>query len=328
MSSAMTADGVLHELNAFLAHALELQGGDTRPSKPGDRIIFRWPPHAVSHDYHVHPSQFAETDTLEVDGETSEVSVAITEAGVFGRSEKYWHEALGRTRDEMMDRLRAGLEPLLARQRAIADVLGLDRRFDGHVRDLEPHQLVFLLYCPVRDVGHEARTEIEATASRGIYFPALLHVLNDDTHRWRRCAQWAVLDMFEDLPSLCPDPAGQIQALKTIKNAMWVAPDDFARAIFKAGVVLGGHISTPEACETLIEILEAPSAVGRRSAIHGLFHCAEWLPDHRDQIIAALESHAKREDRPELAEFAAGIAHDIGIGGVDHVAEPSLAEDI
>lgn len=320
----MTAEQVCAAVRAHLA---PFQANPEPARRPSNRIAFTWPPHAVSRDFHVLPEHWTGTATLSVDGDSSPVQIAETEDGVFGRSEKHWHEARGRSVEEVLARLADGLQPLFDRQHAIADTLNWEGRFTATIRELDPASQVILLYCPDRDVGHEAMHEIESHASTGCFGPALLEVLRDDAHPWRRCAQWCVLDMFEDLPSFFPVESDQEMAVKAIGDLMWDAPDDYARAIYKAGVVLGGHVCTVAASTMLMECLEAPSRVARRSAIHALFHTAEWMPHLRGEILEKLRNHGSNESDPMLRTFSYQIADDIETGGVDHVAEPVFAEE-
>lgn len=320
----MTAEQVCAAVTAFLA---PYQEAPEPARRPGDRIPFAWPPHAVSRDFHVLPEQWTGHATLVIDGEESPVKIAETEHGVFGRSEKYWHEARGRDVDEVLDRLADALQPLIDRQQAIAETLKWEGRFTATIRELDPASQVILLYCPDRDVGHEAMHEIEAHASSGVFSEALLEVLKDVGHPWRRCAQWCVLDMFEDLPSFFPDEHDQDVAVQTIGDLMWDAEDDYARTIYKAGVVLGGHICTPAACTMLLDCLEAPSRIARRSAIHALFHTAEWMPQMKSEIVERLRGHGPNESDPLLRTFSYQIADDIESGSTDHVAEPVFAEE-
>src|SRR5207244_1266378 len=111
-----------------------------------------------------------------------------------------------------------------------------------HLRELTPLDLLKLLYCEDRDVANEAKTEIELNASNHAFFPSLVHVLRDRLHPNRRSAQWCVLDLFEDLPSYCDSSQDEVAAVDAMKTLIWDAEDDFARTIYKAGVVLGGHL--------------------------------------------------------------------------------------
>jgi hypothetical protein len=102
---------------------------------------------------------------------------------------------------------------------------------------------------------------------------------------------------------------------------IWNAEDDYCRTTFKAGVVLGGHLPGQIGGPVLIECLGAPSRIGRRAAIHGLFHVVEWDPDQRETVVQALQNHVSAETEPVLREFAQHMAADVAMGA-DHVTEP------
>jgi len=322
MSGTETAQSIAEELERFIDEAVKARGGATTPVKPTHRVPFTWPPHAVSADYHVMAHDWHGKAQFEAHGEVFEVQVARTPLGVFGRSEKLWHEARGESLEEMLDVLRDAAEPLFKRQFAIAEVLGLPGRFEGRLQDLRPAELVKLLYCPDRDVSNEARIMMETEASLGIFSLALIAILRDQRHPHRRSAQWCVLDMFEDLPSFCPTPELQQQAVDAIKELMWSAEDDYARTIYKAGVVLGGHICTEAAADALIECVNAPSIIGRRSAIHAALHLAEWMPSRKGQVLTKLRNRASIETEPLLKEFTAAMVRDVEQGAVEHMTEP------
>ena len=72
----------------------------------------------------------------------------------------------------------------------------------------------------------------------------------------------------------------------------------------------------------MVECLKAPSKIGRRSAIHGLFHVVEWLPDMRDEVLQRLREVAATDSEPLLREYAGGIADDIEEDRMEHVQEP------
>lgn len=298
------------------------------PCKPGHRVTFHWPPHhPVSYEYHVAAREWKEVAGFEADGETFEVQVARTAHGVFGRSEELWHEARAETLEEMLRKLREEVEPLFARQRAIARALGQTGRFKGHVRDLAPLDLLRLLFCDDRDVAHDAMTEIETHASTGLFLPSLLEILHDRTHPMRRSAQWCVLDLFEDLPSFASTEDEEARAVKAMADLLWDAEDDYCRTVYKAGVVLGGHVSGKLGCPALLGALGAPSRIGRRSAIHGLYHVVEWSPDMRDVVVWALTGTAKDDAEPILRRYAADMARDIA-QSADHVPDPVFADGI
>lgn len=296
--------------------------GTTEAVKPPHRKKFHWPPYPVSYGYHVLASDWTGSAQVEIHGEKFELAVARTPYGVFGRCEAIWLEARGDDLEGMLQILRQDAEPLFQRQFAIAKALEMEGRFKGHVRDLPAEKLVQLLYCTDRDVANEACTEIETHASTHVFTPALIEVLKDTRHPWRRSAQWCVLDLFEDLPSFVETPEEEQRALAAIRDLIWGAEDDYARTVYKAGVVLGGHLPHKAGGRVLIECLRAPSLIGRRSAIHGLFHAVEWVPALREEVVQALRETAEREPNADLKRFAEGMARDIEREEADHVPEP------
>lgn len=325
MLRANAADELKAGLMRFVAAEAERSGA--RAVDPGHRVPFKWPPHAVSHDFKVREDQWTERAEFVLHHEAVEVEVAKTEHGVFGRSPKFWAEARGRDLEEMVEALAAALEPLFARQECIACCLGRPGRFDGRIADLEALDLLKLLYCRNRDVGREAQTIIETSHERQVLMPLLIGILEDRLHPFRRAAQWAVLDLFEDLPSFCADAEDEAAAVRAMKGLLWDAQDDFCRTVYKAGVVLGGQVPTPIGGDALLESLHAPSRIGRRSAIHGLFHVVEWQPERRSEVAAALEAASRRDPEPLLQAFAAQMAEDIAEARYDHTEEPTFDED-
>lgn len=301
--------------------------GSNLALKPAHRVPFHWPPHAVSADYHILASDWTGRTTLEMCGETFAVVIARTPQGIFGKIEKLWVDARGESEPQMLEALRKACQPLFDRQFAISKTLGLDRRFEGHTKDLEPIDLLKLLYCPNRDVAHDAQVEIESNASSMLFGPALVSVLRDNVHPQRRSAQWCVLDMFEDLPSFFDSEAGTLSAIEAIKDLVWNAEDDFARTIYKAGVVLGGHVCTDSSAEALIACIDAPSKIGRRSAIHAVFHLAEWMPAKRGAILAALARASETDSELSLREFAQSISRDIAANETEHMMEPLFPDE-
>jgi hypothetical protein len=292
------------------------------PCVPGHRVKFHWPPHhPVSYEYHVGASDWTESAHFEAHGETFPVKVARNEHGVFARCEELWHEARAATLEGAIEKLRVEVEPLFARQMAVARALGIPGRFTGHIRDLPPLSLLQLLFCDDRDVAHDAMTEIETHASTGLFLPSLLEILNDRVHPMRRSAQWCVLDLFEDLPSFAATPEEEARAVKAMASLLWDAEDDYCRTIYKAGVVLGGHVSGDQGGAALLSALRAPSRIGRRSAMHGLYHVVEWNPDMTDVVVWALTGAAKDDTEPVLRQYAADMARDIA-QGTDHAPDP------
>ncbi len=318
------AEELARKLREYLA-ACYASNGSAEPFKPSNRVKFLWPPHPVSYSYHVLASDWKGEARFEAYGETFEVVVARTPHGVFGRCDRIWHEARGETEEEMLRALRESAEPLFQRQLRIHAAMGREGRFEGHIRELPPEDLLKLLYCEDRDVANDARIEIEAHASLKIFRPALIEVLRDRTHPHRRSAQWCVLDLFEDLPGFSDGEAQEREAIGAIRDLIWDASDDYARTIYKAGVVLGGYLPHSYGGEVLLECLAAPSKIGRRSAIHGLFHVVEWVPERKEEVVEALRRHAASETVPALKEFATLMARDIESGNVDHIPEPLFA---
>lgn len=324
----MTEQSIIADLDAFIEAEMARSAGSTAPVKPAHRVPFHWPPHPVSLDYHVLPSDWTSKAKFSAYGEEFEVTVAKTPFGVFGRADKFWNEARGETEHEMLENLRESTEPLFRRQFAVAKALGREGRFDCLIRKLGPSDLVRLLYCEDRDVSSEARVEIEKQASLGVFLPALVRILRDDRHPHRRSAQWCVLDMFEDLPAFARTEDDQRLTIDAIHDLMWSAEDDYARTIYKAGVVLGGHICTNAAAKALISCIGAPSKYGRRSAMHAVFHLVEWMPERRGEVVEALRRQIEGEPEPSLKTFAECMAADIARESNEHVTEPLFAEEI
>lgn len=329
MSDAtVSSTEIVDELKRFIDASLAEAGGDPTPLRPSHRVPFHWPPHPVSFDYHVLPSDWTSKAQFEAHGETFDVQVAKTGVGVFGKCERLWNEARGKTLEEMLTNLKEGCEPYFQRQFAIGKAIGTGKRYDGLLQDLPPVALVKLLYCSDRDVAHEAHTIIETRASSGLYSDALVAILDDRKHPNRRTAQWCVLDLCEDLPAFFPKTSDQNRAITAIKDLMWEAEDDYARTIYKAGVVLGGQICTDPAADALVSIISAPSKTGRRAAIHAVFHLAEWMPSRKGQILTKLRNAATEDPEPLLREFASFMVRDIEAGATEHATEPVFPEEV
>ncbi|CAN5562064.1 hypothetical protein BH11ARM2_BH11ARM2_35720 [soil metagenome] len=317
---------VAEELAAYAERAVAANGGDASARRQDGRTPFHWPPHPISYEYRLKPVDWTETASFQAHGETFEVSVARSPYGVFVRSEALWNEARGDDLEDALYNLRETSEPLFERQLAMARALERPGRFTGHIRDLAPLDILKLLYCGDRDVAHEARVEIETHAKDKAFFPGLLAILRDRRHPNRRSAQWCVLDLFEALPLYVPDPVSEKEAVDAMNALLWDAEDDYARAVYKAGVVLGGHVPYAFGAEALLKSIAAPSRYGRRSAIHGLFHVVEWIPAMRGRVVGALRDHAREEPDAQLREFAVLMASDIE-RGTDHIAEPMFPEE-
>lgn len=322
----VTGEDILARLEAFIQAGAKNHVGPN-PVKPGHRVVFHWPPHAVSHDYHVDAASFHEKHEVQYRGETLHCTLARTPFGIFGRVEDRWNEARGESVDDVLRELTKGVAPWFDRMDAITQTLDRETRYHGHLDDLPPQDLIVLLYCPDRDVAHHAMVEIEKHASTGLFTPALLRILRDDRHPHRRSAQWCALDMLEDISAFCPAPDDQLPIIDAVKDLIITAQEDYARTVFKAGVVLGGHISTDPAADALLACLDAPHRVGRRSAVHACFHLAEWLPSRAPELVRKLRTRAQIEPDPQLRDFAAWIADDIESGAEEHVTEPTFPDE-
>ncbi len=295
---------------------------------PGHRKPFLWPRPSLSVQYRVKPQEFSRTVRFEIYGEAFSVLVAETPKGVFGKCEALWAEAKGPTIEQMLVNLAREVEPLFQRQFAISRVLGLSRRYEGSISDLRPEQLILLLYCPDRDVAHSAMFEIDAHARSGLYTPALIRILQDESHPYRRSAQWCALDIFEDLVNICKTDQQRQEALWAIRDLMMRAQDDYARTIYKAGDVLGDHVATEEAGMVLLEVLRSGAyPFGRRSAIHGLIHFCEWQASWKTRVISELERVARSDPEPLLREYAKATIQDIVEGG-PHGPEPVFSSEM
>lgn len=321
-----SAREIAEQLRSYIDRAVE-RAGTTVARKPAHRIKFHWPPHPISYSYHVLASDWTGLAQFDAHGEIFDVEVADTPYGVFGRCDSIWLEARGETKEEMLQNLRDMAEPLFRRQIAINRTLEQPGRFTGHIRDLSPLEHLKLLFCEDRDVANEAQSEIETHARNGCYFDGLIAILDDRRHPNRRSAQWCVLDVFESLPNLTIDADDVDQAVRAMKALIWDADDDYARTVYKAGVVLGGHIPDHHGGSTLIACLDAPSKIGRRSAIHGLFHVVEWIPESRDEVVSALKRVSHTDPEPLLRDFAASMAEDIADGALDHRHEPFFPDE-
>lgn len=308
-------------LRAFI-QSDTLRHGGPGLADPGRREKLVWPPHSVSHEYALGAADFHGEAIVAGYGETFKVSVAETPHGVFGRCESLWNDAKGDTLEEMLVALRDGMEPMLKRRHAISQTLGLKWLIHQPIKYLGPLDLLKLLYCPDRDVAMESRTIIEIQASSGLFFPALLDILSDREHPLRRSPQWCVLDMFEDINAFAKTSEESAEAVGRIRDLMWDAEDDYCRTIYKAGVVLGGHISTDPAAEALLQLLKAPSKIARRSASHAVFHLVEWRPELKSRVVDGLREMAAHDSEELLRGFALSMASDIEAESHDHVAEP------
>lgn len=324
-----TALDLVGEVNSVIESAVLAAGGDTTAFAPGHRIPFHWPPsHELSVSYNVLRSDWRQEVEVDYRGEMIQIKLAKVQDKLIGRSEKYWNEAEGSTLDSVVDQLKHGLDPLFDRLDNISECIGEPFHYGQAIWDLEPRALLRLLYCTDRDVAHEAMLAIESHASEGIFCQAVTHILRDNRHPARRIAQWCVLDLMEDLPSICKECGEQSDAISAIKDLMWDAEDDYARCIYKAGVVLGGHICTDEAADALLDCFEAPSKYARRSAIHAVFHLVEWLPESRERVLVRLRESSEKDSEALLRDFAAKMYGDIESEDTDHHSEPYFPEEL
>lgn len=296
-------------------------------TKPEHFRPWHWPLHPVSLDYHVPASEWHGRGVVRVMGEEFHVEIARTPFGVFGRCPQVDAEAKGDDEPKMMRALEATIKPLLKRQSEIAAILGNSDRFTGSIRELDPNSKLRLFFAEDRSISHEAQTEVETDGKLSIYAPSLIAILEERYHPHRRTAQWLVLDLFEDLQSFCPDEASQKQAIDAIEQLMWDADDDFARTIYKAGVVLGGHVLTEDSSHAILRLVNAPSRIARRSAMHASFHLCEWMPSKRADVLEALRRTDSHDEEPMLRTYATGLIRDIEAESIDHVAEPIFPDE-
>ncbi len=322
-----SSDEILEALKRFLEEESKLNGGPQPAVRHGQRMQFHWPKHSVSAQYNVKSTEFTEQIPWEHRGEIFQVVYADTSFGVFGKCEQLWAEAKGKTLDQMLVNLEREVEPLFERQLSISRTLRLNKRYEGKISDLEPEQLVRLLFCSDRDVAYTAMLEIEAHAKSGPYTPSLIYVLEDETHPNRRVAQWCALDIFEDLLNICKNEAEKSAAFAAFKKLLMNATDDYVRAVYKAGDVLGDHVANEDALEILVDVvLNGESPYGRRSAIHGFIHLCEWRPELQEQVINALKKVEDGDKEVCLREYASATIDDILRGG-PHGPEPILPQE-
>ncbi len=326
-AAASPADSLARDFLQWRTSDVERQSGDFAPIKPDHYRPWHWPLHPVSFDYHIPASEWHGRANLEFDGDQYTVEVARTPWGVFGRCEALRAEAKGETEELMLDSLVESCEPLFERQAEISRIAGFAERYTGSIRDLEPAIKLRLLYSSDRAIAHDAQLEIETGGELTLYGPALVSILLDSEHRHRRTAQWLVLDLFEDLQSFCPEESAMQEAVAAIKTMMWEAQDDFARTIYKAGVVLGGHVCNETSARTILQLISAPSRIARRSAMHASFHLCEWMPERKDDVLAALLNAAQNDSEPLLRPYCAGLIVDIKNEVIDHIAEPMFPDE-
>jgi hypothetical protein len=129
------------------------------------------------------------------------------------------------------------------------------------------------------------------------------------------------LDLFEDLPSYVRTEQEVDDTINAVTALICRAEDDYARTVYKAGVVLGGHLEYPAAGPALMGCLTCSSKIGRRAAVHGLFHYAEWKPAAASDVIARLQKVGEEDPDPLLREYATLMARDVMAGYPDHVVD-------
>lgn len=300
----------------------------TNPIDLGPRVKFRWPPPSEAALFHVLDTDWKGTFEAKIHGETYLMETAETSYGFFARCPALWIDAKGTNLQTCTKLVIEKSRPYFNRLDAIAEVLGLSSRFRGHIKDLAPENLLKVLFCRDRDAANEARIEIEKRARTRLFGLALTEILKSEVHPNRRSAQWCVLDLFEDLPEYCRDKQEIEQAIQAMQTLIWNSPDDICRVAYKAGVVLGGHLAEVGGDCALLRCINSPSKIGRRSAIHGLFHVVEWLPNSSEETIQAIRERAKNEPDPILRTYAIQMAHDIELNETDHVEDPLFPEEI
>lgn len=338
IETVMSPQELAQAMAEFSRRHREALGLGTKALKPDHLQPWHWPPHSVGMDYHVDPNRYEPSEPLRVLDRVYRLERQETPYGTFGRLPEIWAEARGDNDDTMRAALQRQVRPLIRRQAEIARTLEVPphpwspphdgpRLYEGSIRDLSDLDKLKLFYCWNRSIAQEARLEIEVAGHRPTFYPALVQILRDTEHPHRRIAHWLVLDMLEELPLFCREAEGQQLAIDAIHDLMVEAEDDYARAIFKAGVVLGGHIMTEPAAAVLFKLTEAPSKIARRSAIHAVFHLAEWLPERKEEIIATLERCAANDPEPLLREFASAMARDVRAENLDHMTEPTFPDE-
>ncbi len=294
------------------------------PIKPNHYIPWKWPLHPISADYRLSASEWKSSEVVQIAGVDYAVLVATTDFGVFGRCEALRCEAMGKDLATMIANVAKTAKPLLARRKLVGEILRLDGPFTGSIRDLSTLDHLKLFYATDRAIAHDAQAQIETGPNHKLVFDACIEILNDRDHPNRRTAQWLVLDLFEDLPSVASTAQDETVAIDAIYNLIASSTDDFARTIFKAGVVLGGHICTHYCAERLIQLTTAPEKIARRSAVHACFHLVEWLPESKDSVVKAVQYVAESDPEQLLRTFAASVVRDILADEIDHMIEPKF----
>ncbi len=326
-ATTLDAQQLESDLRSWLNQQASSLGGNFAAIKPDHYRPWHWPIHPVSFNFHIPASEWHGVAAFTEGDESFEVKVARTPWGVFGRCEQLRAEAKGNSVEEMLAELRKICKPLFDRQVQIGSLLGLTERYEGSIRELKPAQKLRLLFASDRAIAHDAQNEIETGGDLCAYGPALITILNESRHPNRRTAQWLVLDLYEDLQSYCPTPESERAAVDAIRNLMWSAEDDYARTIYKAGVVLGGHVCTEHSADTIIDLMSSPSRIARRSAMHASFHLCEWMPAKRHKVLETLHMAAERDAELLLRTYCQGLARDIEREVIDHIAEPIFPDE-
>lgn len=295
--------------------------------RPEDYKPWKWPPHPVSFDFPIPKDAWTGRAILEARGGQFEVEVATTEFGVFGRCHELLLESRGPHIAEMLTHMAFLAEPLLVRQERKASALGLTGRFTNPIRSVGPLGWLQLLFAEDRAIARDAQAEIETEGPALLFSASLMRILLEAKHPMRRQAQWAVLDILEDIQSYFPTPLEQDRAVDVILEFMDTTLDDYARAVFKAGVVLGGHVCSDYAADGVLKLFHSKNKIARRSAMHCVFHLAEWLPSRRSEITNALRAVGQTDPEPLLRHYATAMARDVEAGGVDHILEPKFDDE-
>lgn len=314
------------ELQEFIDRDVRRRGS-TATIRPGHYEPWHWPPHPVAYDFHIPTGAWTEKDSIDSHGHHWLIEIAETESGIFGRIPDLSCDAHAKSLDELKRALKKRCAPLLNRWSRVARALEREGLANGSIRLFSPLQKLKLLYAEDRAVCRDAQREIEADGPAKLFGPSFLVILSDETHPMRRQAQWSVLDMLEDIPSFFPESSDRNVAIDAVVDLMRRAPDDYARTVFKAGVVLGGHVCTDYAADRVLELLTAESRIARRSAIHCVFHLAEWLPIRKSEILQALQRSSEKDPEPSLRAYAKCMARDIEAESVDHVTEPTFDDE-
>jgi hypothetical protein len=313
-----------NELRAWLdARAIKYKG-QNEPKKPDHYTPFHWPVHPISHDYAIPKGAWNQIVSWEFHGKIFEVLVAETHQGFFGRCEGMRAEAMGASLQGMLKELKKTCEPLYQRRMEVARRLDLPEPYQGSLNDLDLLSLFKLFFANDRALAHDAANRLETGLPHAMMPHAMLEILRETQHQNRRVAQWLVLDMLEHHESYVTSEVTDADFASALRDLMWDAQDDYARTIFKAGVVLGGHMCTPASANTILELFSAPSAIARRSAMHASFHLREWMPEQEQSVLEKLALIAESDPEPLLTVYANGLRADILSGDTDHVLEPTF----